>query len=141
MDGEAIFARLQTISAVTALVGTRVYPQYTKEVDKTYPLIVYKVENVHQLQSFSGPTGFFQCDLRLAAIGLTPDDAEMVANALLVLDGDSSQWGTHIYQQGSFLAEDGISENTVTDQDSEEILYFLKEVVLNCNFNFTQPTT
>ncbi|HSG51145.1 MAG TPA: DUF3168 domain-containing protein [Rheinheimera sp.] len=42
--GQYIYAKLSATSAVTALVGTRIYPVFVPE-DSTYPAIVFTVTN------------------------------------------------------------------------------------------------
>ena len=124
----ALAGQLLATPGVTNLIAQRVYPSYDKANDKTYPLAVYKVEGVSTLQTSEGPTGNQSGDFVVAAIGETYADAAAVAKAILAaLDGQGGTWSGLIVQ-GVFLKEDGISDDVVTEPQTEEILYYVKEM-------------
>ena len=131
----AITTQLLGTSGVTAIVGTRIYPEYDRQINKTYPLAVYKVENVTTYMANQGPTGFETADYVIAAIGETYADADAVASAIqTALDGQRGTWG-NIVVQGVFLKQDGIADDVVTIPNTEEILLYTKELSFSVSYN------
>ena len=131
----AITNQLLGTSGVTAIVGTRIYPEYDRQADKTYPLAVYKVENVTTYMANDGPTGFETGDYVIAAIGETYADADAVASAIQsALDGARGTW-SGVTIQGVFLKDDGVSDDVVTEPQTEEILFYTKELTFSVSYN------
>ena len=105
----AAVAKLLSVTAITALVANRVDPQYTREMDRVYPIIVYKVENVTPGMAHDGPTGLESAELVLACLGCTQKQADQLAAAVqTAMDGARGLWGT-LNVQGCFLQDDGIT--------------------------------
>ena len=127
--GEAFYDYLATVEAITDLIGDRVYPQYVKLADKTPPLIVYKLDNTTSIVTYSdGANALKSADIVITAVGKHYADAQAVADALVsALDGQSGTWGT-VTVQGCFLHDDGISDDVITEPESEEVMYFVKEL-------------
>lgn len=126
--GPAAKAKMEATTGITDIVAARIFPQYVRESDNVYPLIVYKVENVDPQLSHDGPTGLESADLIIAAIGATQKDARILADAIqLALNGNRGTWDT-LYCQGCFLKDDGISDDVVTEPTTEESLYYTKEL-------------
>ena len=131
----AITTQLLNTSGVTAIVGTRIYPEYDRQADKVYPLAVYKVENVTTYMSNQGPTGFETADYVIAVIGETYADADAVASAIqTALDGSRGTW-SGVTIQGVFLKDDGVSDDVVTEPQTEEILFYTKELTFSVSYN------
>jgi len=126
--GSAVTQQLLSLDAVTAVIAHRLYPVYDPQVNKVYPQAVYKIESVSTLNCNDGPTGNQSCDYVISVIGETYADADNVAAVILTaLDGSSGTWsGTKI--QGVFLKPDGVSDDIVTEPQTEEILFYLKEM-------------
>jgi hypothetical protein len=113
---------------LTGVIGnTRVYPAYVREADKVYPLACYKIENVTPQMASDGPTGLVSADYVIAAIDTTYNGSVTLANAIqTALDGATWTDNTNgVVVQGCFLKDDGREEETVTQQDTEVILYFV----------------
>jgi hypothetical protein len=132
----AVVAKLLADGDIAALIVDRLFPEYDRQNNKDYPLAVYKVQNQTNLTANDGPTGLRNCDIVIAAIAETHEAATEIADALeAVLDSQKGVW-SGITVQGSFLKEDGISDDVITEPQTEEILYFVRE----CSFNIWYTT-
>ena len=127
--GQAFIAQIQSIPAVTAQIAERVYPAYVYLADKTFPLAAYKIDNGTTSASYDGTVNQLRsCNIVISCIGGTYAQADGLKEALLTaFDGTAGTWGTTVVQ-GCFLNEDGISEDTMTEPETEEILYYITEV-------------
>jgi hypothetical protein len=125
---------LLNTSAVTTLVGTSVYPDWSTLADDSYPMIVCKIEGVTSTHTYGGTDSLTSCTINLACIGKSYSDAVSVANAVQdTLDGFSGTWGTTTIQ-GVFLNDDGVNDEVTTEPESEAILYFVRTLALLCWF-------
>src|ERR1035437_7973006 len=123
--GSDIVTKLNETDAIVDIVSDRIYPEYIREADKVYPLIVYKKENVVAEQSYDGPTSLQSADVIIACISSNHDEAEYLAEVVLsALDGDTSAWGT-TWIQGCFLKEDGINERIFTQETNEDLTLYV----------------
>jgi hypothetical protein len=136
ISGANIFGKLTSISGIAALVSNRIYPQYNRAADKQYPLIIYKVENQTTDAYYTGGTsGLEKADLVLACISITHAGADALATAVqLAIDDDTSAWGSTTMQDCS-LKDDGITDDVVTNEETEEILFYVKELSFSLIFN------
>jgi hypothetical protein len=128
--GVSLFTQLQSISAITALVANRIYPQYQKLADKTYPAITYKVGQLSTINVYdpSMANALVSCQVTFDCIGQSYADSGAVASAVQkAFDGFSGTWGGTTIQ-GCFLEEDGINDYVETDEVTEEILTYIKEI-------------
>ena len=133
--GPAIVSKILATTSVTTLIGTRFYPGYDKINDKVYPLAVYKIENVTPILANDGPTGLETADVVIACIGSTPADSDAVATVIqAAMDGARGTWAG-ITVQGMFLKDDGISEDVITEPQTEEIIYFIKELSFTVSYS------
>jgi hypothetical protein len=135
--GPTFYTRLTTDSTVSGIIGNRVYPEYARESDKTYPLAVYKIEKVTTLTASDGPTGFATCTYTIAAIDQTYKGSSQLADKLQAnLDGATwTDSDNNINIQGVFLEPDGRTDEVITQQDSESILYFICQLEFQVAFN------
>ena len=132
----SIVGQLLATTGVTNIIATNLYPDYDKQANKVYPLAVYKIENVTSLTVNSGVNGSQSADFIVAAIGATYSDASAVAIAMqTALDGVSGVW-SGVTVQGIFLKEDGISDDVITEPQTEEILYYVKELTFEVKYNY-----
>jgi phytoene dehydrogenase-like protein len=84
--GKAIYGRLQAVSAVTALVSTRVYPDYAPQ-NATYPFVVYRLTNNLPSDTKEGPSVLDTAQVTVEAYAATYDAAINVAeNVRTALD-------------------------------------------------------
>lgn len=126
MISAAVFTQLTTNTAVEAIIAQRLYPDYDKQADLTYPLCVYKFDKAGSQMASDGPTGLKQTNVTVACIANTKAQADTLADAVEdCLDGASwtAQDGTRI--QGSFLVDDGRDDDIVTETSTEAILYYV----------------
>jgi hypothetical protein len=78
---------LANSTAVTALVGTRVYP-VVAPAEAVYPFVTWRRVAVQRLQTLSIPVGLPRVTLDFSIYGATYDQARQVADAMRkVLDG------------------------------------------------------
>lgn len=132
----SIVGQLLATSGVTDVIATRLYPDYDKQANKVYPLAVYKIENVTPLIANDGPTGSESADFIIAAIGELYADANAVVVAMqTALQGARGVW-SGLTIQGIFLKEDGISDDVITEPQTEEILYYVKELTFEVKYNY-----
>lgn len=125
-----LFSKVETVSAVVALIGDRIYPQTVSLEQKTFPLISYKIQDVTSVKVY-GPAAanpLRSASLVLTCCGISYDDADAVAEAIIQsFDGQDGVWGTTTVQ-GAFLDDDGIQDGIAIDPDTEIALYYVKEV-------------
>jgi hypothetical protein len=62
---DALYTRLQAVSAVTNLVSTRVYPAKTENQNPTSPYVTYEVLRTERKSAMSADTGDVRSELRL----------------------------------------------------------------------------
>ena len=85
---EGLYAYLQTVSAVTALVGTRVHPEIALETATTFPLVVYQRTDSESLRHTQGSSGLVEVNFELTFWAETYAAAKAGATALkAALDG------------------------------------------------------
>jgi len=78
---------LANSTAVTALVGTRVFP-VVAPAEAVYPFVTWRRVAVQRLQTLSIPVGLPRVTLDFSIYGATYDQARQVADAMrTVLDG------------------------------------------------------
>ena len=69
--GPAFVTHLSGITAVTNLIAadgiTRLYPQYVREADRTYPYVLYHV-TTESIEAFDGPGEVERARIELAAV-------------------------------------------------------------------------
>lgn len=140
----AIFSRLSTDAGVSAIVGAgddaRIYPQYDRQSDRVFPLIVYQIRITPE-PAYDGPSGIKYGTVTLAAIDVTNLAAETLALAIVAsMDqpGGATQPGftaAGVTVQGSFLQDDGIVDDVVTQPETEQILYYVKRMTFDVPFN------
>jgi len=115
-------------SALTAIIADRVYPAHVKIADKVYPLIAYKIDNFTTSSTYDASANKLRsCHITVACIDTTYAGADRLAEAVLAIDGTDGTWGDTVIQ-GCFLNEDSISDDVVTEPETEAILYFIKEL-------------
>jgi hypothetical protein len=124
---EQMYTKLSTTTAVSSLIGNRIYPEYDLSADKVYPLAVYKIENVTPQLASDGPTGLESADYIIAAISPTYGQAQQVARAIYNALEGYSVTTDDIQIQGCFLKDDGFTDNVMTEQESERILFYITE--------------
>lgn len=86
---EAVYARVASLSAVTALVGARVYLDKTPQ-DPTYPLVLVQSAGDHRDQHLRGPSGvgYSRVQVEARAHENSGVDAYEVADLFAAIDGD-----------------------------------------------------
>lgn len=127
------YTRLSTDSGVSALVASRLYPEYVRQSDTTYPLAVFKVENETSQLASDGPTGLYSADFVIAAVSPSYKTSAQVADAIQTsLDGAAfTDVGNNLRVQGCFAKEDGRTETVETQQDNEAMdLYIVEQTFL-----------
>jgi len=131
----AITQQLLATDPVTNLIEQRLYPQYNYQTMKVYPLAVYRVENVSPLICNDAPTGFETADYVVDCLGEKFADADAVADAIqTALDGARGTWsGMDI--QGIFMKEDGRHSDTLSEPQTEQILYFIQTLTFNVAYS------
>lgn len=78
---EAVFTKLTTTAAVSALIGTRMRPQLAAEADQ-YPMLVYDKESDGALGHMSGTTHLSHCTISLDAWATTYAAAKAIRDAV-----------------------------------------------------------
>ncbi len=128
MIAEALRWKILDNTTVAELVGDRLYPEYERQRNKVYPLLVYKVDNDGSLITNSGANGYASCIFEIAAVASAYATVDVLAAALVTaLDGARGTW-EGIKVQGVFLQDDGIDDDIVSDPATEEILFYVKNL-------------
>jgi hypothetical protein len=82
-----LFQRLTSQTAVSSLVGNRVYPMYAKQ-GEALPLIIYQRTGVERPQSLAGNVGNPVITLQLTTYGTSYTNVKQIARAVrLAVDG------------------------------------------------------
>ena len=113
---ESMVAYLATVTAVTTLVGTRVYPCALPQ-DPVLPAVVYQRTGATRDRSGSGPTNLVEATYMLTVWGETYSSAKAVARVVRdALDGAAGPWSG--VELGLAQADD-----TRDDYNSDLFLY------------------
>ena len=132
--GKAIFANLSGNAGVTAITTT-IVPSSAPKRD-VYPQIVYESKDAEYDKGYSGNTGVVKQEVTVRCIcksSYTSDSqgykqCDTLANAAIAsLDNQTGVFGG-ITVQRFFLNDD--TEDQFQDQESEEILYFVRELAI-----------
>ena len=130
----AIVEKLTTDPDVEQAIGGRIYPEYVKEADRVYPLVVMELQ-IGIAEGFDGPSGLEYAVAQIAAVAKSYSQAVAVAGLIkTALDGKSGTWAD-VEVQGAFLQPDGLKDDVVTDPKTEEILYYVR--VLSFDLAYT----
>ena len=129
---EALATKLNSTTAVNALVAGRIYPFRVRKANKTYPLIIYRFSRNRPCRTSAGPGNARFVQLELACVAASLADADTLADAVeTALDGTRfSTWGTVTVQGCDLPEEEGIDDDQITDPSTEEIALYVK------NFTF-----
>jgi len=110
--GTAIYSRLTGTTAVSALIGLRVYPHSAPPEQKTYPLAVYMGEGPVHVR---GDDGTYYETVNIASIATTYAEAQAVSSAIrTALHGQAGTWGGVVVHRA---LHDGGNEDTRRVED------------------------
>ena len=114
MLGPAIVARAMGVSAITTLIGNRLYPKAVpEEVDPVYPLAAYVVEDQDREGTYGGGCQLVSAKVTIAFMARSPAVAAQVRSAFLdAFEDQSGTWGDTVVQ-GAFFED----ENELADRD------------------------
>jgi hypothetical protein len=137
MIGNYVFQNLQSLDLdLENSDGTvRIYPEYVRMADKSYPQCVFSLDNYEPDIAMDGPVGTATIDLKIVAVDSTYSGADalgsQVANAL---DGTKGIWGDSdgLEVQGCFLSE--MSNDSFVDTDMATILYYVNQLTFHVVF-------
>ena len=82
IPGDVIFSRLTAVSAVTALVGTRIYPSLAPQ-DSAKPYVVYAQDDFEHFPTFGGPGDLMVADMQLGAWATTQRAASIIRQEMI----------------------------------------------------------
>ena len=132
--GNAIYAKLTGDSAVAAITTT-VIPNYAPK-SSTYPQVVYEVKSTEYDATYTGNSGLVKCELVLRCLVNSRqgyDACNTLGNAVAAsLDQATGTFGG-VAVQRFFLNDD--AEDQFEDQDSDEIVYYVRELNFEVWFN------
>ena len=80
---EAIFARLQAVTGVTDLVGTRVFPLLLPQ-DPTYPAVIYQQITGSRESAMGSDVGLVEATVQIDSYATTYAGARVLAEAVRV---------------------------------------------------------
>jgi hypothetical protein len=139
--GLAISAQLASSTAVAAIT-TNIIPNYAPK-SAAYPQVVWEKKEAEPDVTYSGNSGLVKADVVIRCIAKSnysnPSagyaQADALANSVTAaMDGQGGTWGGVVVQR-AFLQDD--AEDQLEDQDSEEILYLIRELNFEIWFNNT----
>jgi hypothetical protein len=91
---DGLYTFLTGLSAVTSLVGTRIYPTSAPAASPR-PYLVYERPDTEFEQHAGGSAGIAEATLRLKAYGDTPKQARtLIETVQPLLEGFQGLWGT-----------------------------------------------
>lgn len=103
---QQIFYLTQQESELTALVGTKVFPQ-TATQKKSLPFVIMNMENEQEVMVMSGGSGVFSCDMVLTCWAETPASAKTIASKIRKAVKNKSGTIQSLNVQGIFSVESG----------------------------------
>lgn len=122
--GEAIYNRLTTDVAVSAIVDTRVFPSLSPE-QKTFPLIVYSINSADEDGQYTQRVNPIQKVLKVVSVAETYSALENLAKKVRdSIDDQSGTWGG-VVVQGIFFEDE--SDDVLAVGDDFAKRYYLKE--------------
>jgi hypothetical protein len=138
MIGPALFAKLSSDQSILDLTGNedgsaRIFPNYVREQDQVYPLMMYDAKDLDIDSCFDGDGGISTVSVTVRCIATNYDEAETLATALIKsLNNSSGTWGGLVVQ-GCFLDESGVTEEVIYESNATDtvLLLFKKEVTFN----------
>jgi hypothetical protein len=118
---EAIYGRLTTDAAASALLGDRVFKLYADQAS-AYPRAVVETADDERPRNYAGATGQLRCEATVTCIDRTYKGAKALARAVRdALDNQSGTWGGAVVQRVFY---DGASEHhDEPEQGSDEHQY------------------
>ena len=125
---EGIVVRLMALPAVTALIGTRLYPNVVPE-EATEPVAAYQRISNPRLNAHDGPTGWAKGRIQFTAQANTYLQAKAVAAAIAAaFDGFRGVMGTvAVHGASAQNDQDGYNEATGRSTVRLDVLFFYKE--------------
>jgi len=91
--GEALFDKVTSDSDVTALIGTRMYPNVIPQ-DATLPALAYQQISRPGSMAHDGAPGYAWPRYQITAQAQTYDEVDDLTNKVrIALDGSSGLWG------------------------------------------------
>lgn len=133
----AVFSRLSGDAGVIAMVGTnpsRIFPSNAERPDDVYPLIVYQTSGLTTPRSHDGPGNIQYVTVKFACMSLDPDEAKSLGGLVMgLLDTQAGTWGG-VVVQGSFLEDDGASDEKVRLIQADGLTVYVREVSFNMTF-------
>lgn len=122
MIGKAIYGRLQSVSAVTALVSTRVYPDYSPQ-NATYPFLIYKIIGNLPSDTKEGVSKLDTVQIAIEIYASTYDSANSIAEEVrTVLDRYSGTVETIVIDSIRFSGSQSF------DMNFDEHIYVIEQV-------------
>lgn len=125
---DAVFNLLSNDPGVRPIVAARIYPNYNRQDDRIYPLLVYKIENESNYLTNDNAVSGASADIIIAAVTARYSDTAALARLILAaMDGAHGTWAG-VKVQGIFSKDDAGTDDVVTEPTTEKILYYVKEL-------------
>ena len=86
------------------------------------------MENLTTTNTYDGtPCELQSADIVIACVATSYGSADQLCSTIVsALDGSAGTWSS-MQVQGVFLHDDGIADDVVTEADTEEILFYVRE--------------
>ena len=111
-----IYGRLTSTAAITAIVGTKVFPVMAPQ-GTIAPLVIYQRMNVSREPSLTGPTGVPVVTLQLTSWASSYETAKTLAREIrLAVDGYTGTYGDVTIQRTNLVGEMDGAEMPTDDQ-------------------------
>lgn len=125
MIGKAIFERLTETEAVSALVGTRIFPELSPK-QKDYPVIIYDIEDGEDEGEYDGASGLTQFSVTIVCVARSiPDVTALAAAVRGAIEDESGTWAG-IEVDAVFV--DRVRDNTLAIGEAQSTRFQLKEI-------------
>jgi len=128
--GKAVFTRLSGDTNVSALVGTRIFPNDSKSND--LPQIIYQLRGLEVGKIYGGFSGMDTIELHIFCLSTDYDSVMSLINAVQTsLDGQSGTWGDkEIY----LVDQTELNDNSEIDAEADEITLYDCELVYSVKY-------
>ncbi len=115
----AIRRRLSDDVGVTALVSTRISPEWRRE-GTALPAVVYSVEGRTPVRTLTGTTTLAEFSVAVDCIATTMSGARALANAVSAVLNDNTTYGTVDGTKIQWSATDGEDVERMDDQEGTD---------------------
>lgn len=126
--GAAIYAQLSEHTALTALVGENITPEFVRQEDRAYPCVVYVATGKKPVRTYAGDTSLTDSEVHVFCQARSYSQSQQVADAVSdAIDNGSGTWGG-ITVRGVFLEDQNEVVISNSQTDESDLVYQTEQI-------------